>query len=281
MESTITRRQERRSAVLAKPGLGARGQSAGPGMTNEQTIQRGVICPGDSCVPTTLPPWKRIFDICLILAALPLWLPTCLLVALVIRLGSKGPLIFQQPRVGRGGRVFTCFKFRTMHINASQSTHQNHVKDLIKSTTPMVKLDAENDGRLIRGGAWIRASGLDELPQLLNILRGEMSIVGPRPCISYEYDLYEPWQRRRCDAPPGLTGLWQVSGKNRTTFNQMVHLDIDYARRMSLWLDTYILMRTPKAIWRQVLDRRAAKRLRRAGLKAGGKCLASEQPRKT
>jgi len=193
----------------------------------------------------------------------------CLLIALVIRLGSKGPLIFQQRRVGQGGRIFTCFKFRTMQINASQSTHQNHVKDLIKSSAPMVKLDADNDGRMVRCGSWIRASGLDELPQLLNILRGEMSIVGPRPCIPYEYDLYEPWQRHRCDAPPGLTGLWQVSGKNRTTFDQMVRLDIEYARRMGLWLDVCILARTPLAIVQQVLDMRAAKRLRKASLKSG------------
>ena len=119
------------------------------------------------------------------------------------------------------------------------------------------------DVALVLGGAWIRASGLDELPQLVNILRGEMSIVGPRPCIPYEYESYEPWQRGRLNAPPGLTGLWQVSGKNRTTFEEMVRLDIEYSKRMSLWLDLRILFRTPLAILQQVRDLRAAKKLRR------------------
>jgi lipopolysaccharide/colanic/teichoic acid biosynthesis glycosyltransferase len=140
----------------------------------------------------------------------------------------------------------------------------------------MTKLDSGNDDRIIPGGNWIRASGLDELPQILNILRGDMSIVGPRPCIAYEYDLYEPWQRERCAAPPGLTGLWQVSGKNRTTFNEMVRLDIAYAQRMSLWLDAWILVRTLPAIVRQVLDLIAAKRARRAATQAAA--LATTAP---
>jgi lipopolysaccharide/colanic/teichoic acid biosynthesis glycosyltransferase len=195
----------------------------------------------------------------LILLALPLWLPVCLLVALVIRLGSRGPVLFKQDRVGQGGAIFTCYKFRTMHLNACQGTHKHHVQDLIKSSAPMVKLDAADDDRLVRGGSWIRASGLDEVPQLINILRGEMSIVGPRPCIPYEFELYESWQKDRFMAPPGLTGLWQVSGKNRTTFDEMVRLDMDYARRMSLWLDLKIIFLTPVAIVQQVCDMRAAK----------------------
>lgn len=212
------------------------------------------------------PLWKRLFDTALILASLPFWLPFCLLVALVIRLGSRGPVLFKQERVGQGGTIFTCFKFRTMHLNANQGTHKHHVQDLIKSSAPMVKLDAADDDRLIRGGSWIRACGLDELPQLLNILRGEMSIVGPRPCIPYEFELYEPWQKDRFMAPPGLTGLWQVSGKNRTTFDEMVRLDMEYARRMSLWLDVKILFLTPVAIVQQVCDMRAAKKqLRKNG----------------
>ena len=213
-----------------------------------------------------IPLWKRCFDITLIIVSAPLWAPVCLLIALVIRLGSKGSILFRQERVGQGGRVFVCYKFRTMHANASQTTHHEHVKDLIGSSSPMIKLDAENDGRLIRGGSLIRASGLDELAQLINILRGDMSIVGPRPCIPYEYAMYQPWQRRRCDAPPGLTGLWQVSGKNHTTFAQMVNLDIQYARKMSVWLDISILVRTPIVIIQQVLEMRAAKR---AKLKVG------------
>lgn len=229
---------------------------------NEATMQAEVT-DGTTRSENRIPAWKRGFDITLILLSAPFWLPVCLLIALVIRLGSRGPILFRQERVGQGGRVFVCYKFRTMHLNAPQTTHQAHVKDLIESSSPMIKLDAENDGRLIRGGSWIRASGLDELAQLVNILRGDMSIVGPRPCIPYEYALYQPWQRRRFDAPPGLTGLWQVSGKNHTTFSQMIHLDIQYARKMSVWLDLSILVRTPIVIVQQVLEMRAAKRARR------------------
>ena len=212
-----------------------------------------------------LPAWKRAFDFFVLLVTSPVWLPVGVCVALMIKIGSRGPILFRQERVGYRGRVFTCFKFRTMKPNAKTDTHQMHVKDLIKSSAPMTKLDAGKDDRLIPGGNWVRAAGLDELPQIINILRGEMSIVGPRPCISYEYDLFEPWQKSRCDAPPGLTGLWQVSGKNRTTFEQMIRLDIDYSRRMSLWLDASIVARTLPAILRQISDLIAAKRSRRDG----------------
>jgi len=206
------------------------------------------------------PLWKRGLDVGLILLGLPLWLPVCLVVAVIIRLGSRGPLFFRQPRVGQGGRVFTCFKFRTMKLDADQTTHAEYVRELIESDAPMIKLDAAADARLTRGGSWIRAAGLDELPQLINILRGEMSVVGPRPCIPYEYELYEPWQKRRFSAPPGLTGLWQVSGKNRTTFEEMVRLDIAYARRMSPWLDLKILFLTPLTIVQQMADTWRGKR---------------------
>ena len=128
----------------------------------------------------------------------------------------------------------------------------------MKSCTPMMKLDSR-DPRVIPFGVVLRASGLDELPQLLNVLRGEMSIVGPRPCVMYEYEQYEPWHRQRFNAVPGLTGLWQVSGKNRTTFDEMVCLDIEYAEQKSLWLDTSIMLRTFSAIWTRYCDVRAAR----------------------
>ena len=233
-------------------------------ITKSQPMNATDTAESGSHAYAAMPVGKRVFDVVVVLLTLPFWLPVCVLVGLVIRVGSRGPLIFRQKRVGQGGRIFTCFKFRTMQINANQAAHQDHVKSLIRSSVPMVKLDAEKDGRLTRGGSWIRAAGLDELPQLVNILRGEMSIVGPRPCIPYEYELYQPWQRHRCDAPPGLTGLWQVSGKNRTTFDEMVRLDIDYSRRMSLWLDFKILLLTPVAVFQQVCDMRAAKRAARS-----------------
>jgi lipopolysaccharide/colanic/teichoic acid biosynthesis glycosyltransferase len=151
-----------------------------------------------------------------------------------------------------------------MQVNADAGSHRDHARQLINSEAPMVKLDASRDPRLIPLGAALRASGLDELPQLLNVLRGEMSIVGPRPCIPYEYDLYEPWQRRRFDAVPGLTGLWQVSGKNRTTFVQMIRLDIEYSQRSSLWLDIGIIFKTLPALWSQCLETRARRRKQEA-----------------
>ncbi len=182
------------------------------------------------------------------------------LVALVVRCGSRGPIFFRQQRVGLAGREFTCYKFRTMRPNAETASHQGHATHLIKSDAPMIKLDARRDPRLIPFGAALRAVGLDELPQLINVMRGEMSIVGPRPCLPYEYELYEPWHRRRFEAVPGLTGLWQVSGKNRTTFSQMVRLDIEYAERASLWLDLRIILMTLPALVQQCLDMRVVKR---------------------
>ena len=147
-----------------------------------------------------------------------------------------------------------------MKVNAESEPHRNHFRHLMATEVPMTKLDAQSDPRLVPLGAALRATGLDELPQLINVIRGEMSIVGPRPCIPYEYENYEPWQRRRLDAVPGLTGLWQVSGKNRTTFNEMVRLDIEYAERSSLWLDLKIILKTVPALVIQCLDIRASKR---------------------
>jgi len=212
------------------------------------------------CEKTGLPFWKRMLDLTIIVMLLPGLLLLGGVVALVLSCGSRGPLLFRQQRVGYRGREFTCYKFRTMRANAETIAHRGHTAQLIKSDAPMTKLDAQRDPRLIPFGAALRAAGLDELPQLLNVLRGEMSIVGPRPCLPYEYDLYEPWQRRRLDAVPGLTGLWQVSGKNRTTFSQMVGLDIQYGEQASLWLDLKIIAMTMPALWRQCLDMYKLKR---------------------
>src|SRR5579872_2016033 len=147
-----------------------------------------------------------------------------------------------------------------MSVNAETESHRRYAQELIKSDTRMVKLDERKDPRLIPLGSVLRACGLDELPQLLNVFRGEMSLVGPRPCIPYECEAYKTWHWQRFDAAPGLTGLWQVSGKNRTTFDQMVRLDIDYSRRLSFWLDVKIIFKTLPALWRQCNDLQAAKR---------------------
>jgi len=204
-----------------------------------------------------IPRWKRGLDLVVILLFAPALVVVGGLVAVVIKAGSRGPVLFRQRRVGYRGRQFICFKFRTMQVGAETKSHQGYTAQLIKSEAPMTKLDASNDPRVIPFGSILRATGLDELPQMLNILRGEMSLVGPRPCIPYEYEIYEPWQRRRFDAAPGLTGLWQVSGKNRTTFNQMINLDIEYSKRASLALDLKIIIKTVPALVVQCLDQRA------------------------
>jgi exopolysaccharide production protein ExoY len=136
------------------------------------------------------------------------------------------------------------FKFRTMHVNAETRSHEDYFASLVRAEVPMTKLDAAGDSRLIPWGRFLRASGLDELPQIFNVLRGDMSLVGPRPCLPNEFNCYEVWQQARVNAPPGLTGYWQVSGKNKTTFNQMVFMDLVYIDKMSLWFDLAIISKT-------------------------------------
>jgi lipopolysaccharide/colanic/teichoic acid biosynthesis glycosyltransferase len=216
-----------------------------------------------------LPTWKRTLDGIIFLMLSPGLLLLWAAVALVVMSGSRGPILFRQRRVGYKGREFTLFKFRTMQVDAETRMHRDHFCQLMDSEAPMIKLDAHDDPRLIPLGSLLRATGLDELPQVINVLRGEMSFVGPRPCIPYEYERYRPWQRRRFDAVPGLTGLWQVSGKNRTTFNEMIHLDIAYSQRLSLWLDLKIIFRTLPALWQQCQDARMQKR-RQAGTRPAG-----------
>jgi lipopolysaccharide/colanic/teichoic acid biosynthesis glycosyltransferase len=216
-----------------------------------------------------LPKWKRVLDVVLVLAVSPGVLLLGVGTALVVMCGSRGPIFFRQRRVGYKGREFDCFKFRTMQVDADANWHRDYFRQLMGSEIPMTKLDARDDPRLIPLGALLRATGLDELPQLINVLRGEMSLVGPRPCIPYEYEHYAPWQRRRFEAVPGLTGLWQVSGKNRTTFSEMIRLDIEYSERVSLWLDLKIILRTLPALWQQCLECRARK-CRQAGMSSAG-----------
>ena len=208
---------------------------------------------------TGLPRWKRALDIIFILLLLPLLLPLMLLVALIIRMVSAGPILFQQERVGYMGKKFMCFKFRTMYVGAESASHQGYLNQLMESNVPMKKLDAQGDSRIIPFGLLLRSTGLDELPQLINILRGEMSLVGPRPCLPYESEKYLPWQRERFCAAPGLTGLWQVSGKNKTTFAEMIQLDIQYARTKSFWLDSKIIFKTIPALLIQVYETRRPK----------------------
>lgn len=207
-----------------------------------------------------MPLWKRSIDVLCCLIAFPVLAVCTLIMTVVTSLVSPGPVFFRQVRIGHNGRKFSIFKFRTMKVGADTSVHQNYYKSLIGSTAPMVKLDSTGDSRLIPGGWMLRASGLDEMPQLINVLRGDMSLVGPRPCIPSEYEQYLPWQKERVRAVPGLTGLWQVSGKNRTTFNEMINYDIQYAKTVSFWQDIRIILFTVPALLQQIYDTRIGRK---------------------
>ncbi len=186
----------------------------------------------------------------MVLAA-PAWVPMMLGIGAAIKILSPGPVLFRQERIGWRGERFVCLKFRTMHAGTNTATHEQHLASLMQSNQPMTKLDG-NDPRLIPLARLLRSTGLDELPQLFNVLRGDMSIVGPRPCTPKEFEAYSAAQRARIGTLPGLTGLWQVSGKNQTTFREMIELDLRYTRTKSLWLDLAIILRTPITLLIQV-----------------------------
>src|SRR5512132_3183800 len=205
-----------------------------------------------------VPGWKAILDITCILLLLPLWLPLMLLLMLVTRIASPGPIFYRQTRVGLGGRHFFIWKFRTMKLSAETQTHERYFEDLMRVNRPMTKLDAYGDPRLAPFGRVLRASGLDELPQIFNVLSGEMSLVGPRPCTPNEFAHYEPWQRQRVNCLPGLTGYWQVNGKNKTTFRQMIEMDLIYLRHMSIWFDLRIMLKTGTVMAGQLFESRQA-----------------------
>jgi lipopolysaccharide/colanic/teichoic acid biosynthesis glycosyltransferase len=203
---------------------------------------------------TRIPSWKRIFDIFLIVITAPVTLPFMIIMAVAVKLVSPGPVFFWQQRVGHGGETFMILKFRSMKVNAPTQTHESHVENLIQSERPMTKMDAAGDSRMIPGGWLMRAAGLDELPQIFNVLKGEMSLVGPRPCTPKEFARYTPEQRKRAEVLPGMTGLWQVKGKNKLTFKQMIELDLQYCKRTSIILDIVIIFTTIPALFCQVME---------------------------
>ena len=202
---------------------------------------------------------SRALDVSVAAIVLVVLAPLLFVFALAIRLESRGPALFRQRRVGHGGREFTLYKFRSMRLDADPQRHREYVTTLINGSgladggTPnLFKLAV--DPRITRTGRWIRRTSIDELPQLLNVIRGEMALVGPRPVIPYEVEEYPAWYMRRFAVKPGITGLWQVNGRNERTYEEMVRLDIEYAERRSLPLDLAILARTP---W-TVVSRRGA-----------------------
>ena len=220
----------------------------------------------------TVPLWKRILDITCTVLALPILLPVMIVIGLLIKVLSDGPAVFRQERIGHRGKPFTCLKFRTMNVSSDPDAHRRHLGQILESSRPMTKMDMNGDDRLITLGWLLRATGLDELPQIINVLRGEMSLVGPRPCVRYEYEHFQPWQKERFDTLPGLTGLWQVSGKNHTTFDEMIRLDIEYARNLSPWSDIGIMLRTLPVLVSQTQETRQRGK--------GGRVSPSEAPKR-
>jgi exopolysaccharide biosynthesis polyprenyl glycosylphosphotransferase len=199
---------------------------------------------------------KRGFDIAAASALLAISSPILLISAMAIWLFEGRPLLFRQTRIGTRGKEFEVLKLRTMRTGITEQVHREYVKDWIgqngaapdkRNGNAIYKLD--NDPRITRIGTWLRRFSFDELPQLINVLRGEMSLIGPRPALPYELELYQDWHRHRLDAPPGITGLWQVSGRNRLSFDEMVQLDIEYVEDWSLYRDLEILVRTLPAMF--------------------------------
>lgn len=205
---------------------------------------------------------KRLIDLLLCLIAMPALFLITLLMAIYVKFASPGPVFFKQIRVGHKGKRFHLLKFRTMHVNSDNTVHKSHMSQCVGTNAPMEKLDSKGDKRLFFGGWLLRASGLDELPQIINVLRGEMSFIGPRPCLPYEYDHFFASTDRRFDTLPGLTGLWQVSGKNDTTFEEMIALDCEYVERLSFRLDAFILLVTIPALLSQIFGTWATRRNR-------------------
>jgi lipopolysaccharide/colanic/teichoic acid biosynthesis glycosyltransferase len=192
------------------------------------------------------------------LLALTLLSPLYALIAVAIKLTSEGPILFKQDRVGQQGLHFSFLKFRSMYYKNDTKIHQEYTRQLISGKQEGKGADGQgtvykikDDPRVTPVGKFLRKTSLDELPQFLNVLKGEMSLVGPRPPIPYEVEVYEAWHRRRyLEAKPGITGLWQVEGRSRTKFDEMVRLDLRYAKNWSPWLDIKLLLRTPAAVFK-------------------------------
>ena len=200
---------------------------------------------------------KRMMDVLGSALALAIFLPVFLVIAIAVKATSEGPVFFRQRRVGQHGNSFTFLKFRSMYANNDAQVHKQYVQQLIAGKADKHPSNGNGEGvykmtkdsRITRVGAFLRKTSLDELPQFFNVLKGEMSLVGPRPPIPYEVEAYEIWHRRRLlEAKPGITGLWQISGRSRVKFDDMVRLDLQYARNWSPWMDIKILLRTPGAV---------------------------------
>jgi len=219
------------------------------GLTHSEAAEQQLT--GESRLAGAL---RRCADVVFALVLILLLSPVLIGVTLAVRFDSRGPAFFRQRRVGYREREFTLYKFRSMRVDADPRGHQEYVTALIKGKDANPGGGRENlyklavDNRITSVGRWIRRWSLDELPQLFNVVKGDMTLVGPRPAIPYEVSEYPAWYRERFSVKPGLTGYWQVSGRNERTYEEMVRLDIEYAERRSLGLDLQILLKTPLVV---------------------------------
>ncbi len=250
----VAHRRRKHRKLPRHPGPGRTGKEVSANPSPVRTASVADPSARHLAYSGPIPGWKRVLDLCCVIISLPVTLPLMVAIALWIRITSKGQALFRQERVGRNGRRFLLYKFRTMGVRADPRRHRHHFQNLVRYDCPMVKLDLLHDSRLIPGGCLLRAAGLDELPQLFNVLRGEMSLVGPRPCLPDEYRFFSARQRVRFEALPGLTGIWQVNGKNSTTFSQMNAMDALYVRKASVWVDLAVMVRTPIALAGQMYE---------------------------
>lgn len=193
---------------------------------------------------------KRWLDFLFTFIVLIFLMPLLLLLALAIKLHSPGPVFYKQERIGKDGRPFFMYKFRTMKTGNHSDFHKKYVQNLIRNNISPAQMGVKSlkmtaDPRITRIGKLLRQFSVDEIPQLINVLRGEMTIVGPRPPLPYEFELYSNWHKQRLYILPGITGLWQVKAHNLVSFEEMVHIDLYYINNLSLWLDLKIMLLTP------------------------------------
>jgi lipopolysaccharide/colanic/teichoic acid biosynthesis glycosyltransferase len=228
-------------------------ESDGP--TNNPTLYPDLYIPLEE--KKAVLAMKRIMDIVCSTALLMLIAPLLCIIALLIKISSRGPVLFKQVRIGQYGERFMFYKFRSMYTNSDCSIHREYVKKLIADRDQCDSSNRDrdcvykltNDKRITKVGRILRRTSLDELPQLFNVLKGSMSLVGPRPALPYELDAYQTWHRRRIlEVKPGITGLWQINGRSRVTFDEMVRLDLRYATSWTPWLDLKIIISTPLAV---------------------------------
>ncbi|RJQ18378.1 MAG: sugar transferase [Nitrospiraceae bacterium] len=190
------------------------------------------------------------------ITGLIVFFPIFIVLSILIRIDSPGPAIFKQKRIGKDGRPFIFYKFRTMTNNADETAHRDYIRKLLTEEDVKPENNGKekifklvNDARITRIGCFLRKTSIDELPQLFNVLRGDMSLVGPRPPIPYEVELYEEWQVKRLSVIPGMTGLWQVEGRNKLGYIDSIQLDLEYIKNWSLWLDIKILFKTISVVF--------------------------------